>query len=155
MNAICIVGSSNSGKTTLIEKVVPILKGRGLKVLAVKHAKYFELDRRGKDSWRLFESGADVVITSKEKTAYICRFSDNLDEILDVFGNLYDIVLIEGFRSSEYPKIVLLEKEDDLIGLKNVIAVVSNTNIDFEPKFNKEDYHSITKFILDFISSSL
>ena len=154
MNVICVVGSSNSGKTTLIENVVPILKERGLRVLVIKHAKHFEFDKRGKDSWRLFECGADVVVTSKEKTAYISRLPDDIDRIVDLFGNVYDVIIAEGFKRSNFPKIVVLRENEELLNLKNVIAVVSDSDVDFKPKFGKKDYYSIANFILEFISSS-
>ena len=58
-----VAASSNSGKTTLIEKVVRILKERGLRVAVIKHAsKGFDIDRPGKDSWRFREAGADAVM---------------------------------------------------------------------------------------------
>ncbi len=149
MNVICVVGSSNSGKTTVIENVVPILREKGLRVLVVKHARRFELDKRGKDSWRLFESGADVVITSKEKTAYISRLPDNINKIIDLFGRTYDIVIVEGFKSSNLPKIVVLKENEKVPNLKNVVAVVSDSDIDFEPRFRKNDYYGIAEFILN------
>lgn len=152
MNVICFVGSSNSGKTTVIENVLPILKEKGLKVLVVKHARHFELDKRGKDSWRLFESGADVVITSKEKTAYISRLSDDIDKIVDLFGKIYDVVIVEGLKNSDFPKIVVLKDNEGVPNLKNVVAVVSNSDVDFEPKFRKDDYHGIAEFILNFVA---
>jgi len=58
-----VARSSNSGKTTLIEKIVTILKGRGLRVAVIKHtSKGFDLDNPGKDSWRFQRAGADAVI---------------------------------------------------------------------------------------------
>ena len=60
-----VAASSNSGKTTLIEKVIRILKDRGLRVAVIKHASAgFDLDRPGKDSWRFQQAGADTVILS-------------------------------------------------------------------------------------------
>ena len=58
-----VAASSNSGKTTLIEKIVRMLKARGLRVAVIKHASAgFELDKQGKDSWRFQEAGADTVV---------------------------------------------------------------------------------------------
>jgi len=153
-NVICIVGRSNSGKTTLIENVVPILKERGLKVLVIKHTKEFEIDREGKDSWRIFRSGADVVITSKEKTAFVGRISDNLEVLIETFKDGYDLILTEGFSRSNYPKIVVLKEEGDLKEYKNVVAVVTDLNVDFQPKFGKNDYGDIANFIINWIKSS-
>ncbi len=58
-----VAASSNSGKTTLIEKIVTILKARGLRVAVIKHTSSgFDLDKPGKDSWRFQQAGADAVI---------------------------------------------------------------------------------------------
>jgi molybdopterin-guanine dinucleotide biosynthesis protein B len=149
VKVLCIVGRSNSGKTTLIENVVPILKERGLKVLVIKHAKEFEVDREGKDSWRIFRSGADVVITSREKTAFIGRISDNLDALIEIFKDRYDLILTEGFGNSDYPKIVVLKDESDLKRFKNVVAVVADFDIDFEPRFSMDDYEGVANFIVN------
>ncbi len=153
VKVLCIVGESKSGKTTLIENIVPILKDRGLKVLVLKHAKEFEIDKKGKNSWRIFKSGADVVITSKEKTAFIGRLSDNLDEILKIFGKGYDLILTEGFGESKFEKIVVL-KDCERFKYRNVIAVVSDFDVDFEPRFGKKDYEKISDFIIEWLRSS-
>ena len=70
---ISIVGYADSGKTTLIEKLVPELKKRGYRVGTIKHAVHEpSLDTQGKDSWRHFNAGADtVVVSSLEKIALI------------------------------------------------------------------------------------
>ncbi len=148
MKVFCVVGYSNSGKTTLIEKVIPILRERGLSVLAIKHARRFEVDREGKDSWRLFRSGADVIVTSKEKTAFVSRFPDNLEFLLEIFGRLYDVVIVEGFKSSNYPKIVVLKDEREIPKLENVVAVVSDFEVDFNPRFRRDDYEGVADFII-------
>ncbi len=70
---ISIVGKKNSGKTTLIEKIIPELTKRGYKVGAIKHDVHeFEIDHEGKDTWRMTKAGADtVVIASDKKLAMI------------------------------------------------------------------------------------
>ena len=90
---------SGTGKTTLIEQLIRILKEKGFRVAAVKHdAHDFEIDRKGKDSWRFTHAGADLtVISSAEKTAYIeqrpVRFPRILSGIRDV-----DVILTEGYN---------------------------------------------------------
>ena len=78
---VSIVGKSNSGKTTLLEKLIPELKRRGYRVATVKHDTHgFEVDQPGKDTWRLAQAGADaVVISSSDKLALIKRVRDELD----------------------------------------------------------------------------
>ncbi|MCX8172142.1 MAG: molybdopterin-guanine dinucleotide biosynthesis protein B [Archaeoglobaceae archaeon] len=103
---LSIVGKSNTGKTTLIEKLTPVLISKGYRVAVVKHAdKGFELDIEGKDSYRIFKAGADVAIVSNEKIAIIKRGAD-LKKILDFLGD-YDIILTEGFSKESFPKIAL------------------------------------------------
>ncbi|WP_457550258.1 molybdopterin-guanine dinucleotide biosynthesis protein B [Archaeoglobus sp.] len=153
MNVLCVVGKSNSGKTTLIGNIVPILRERGLKVLVIKHAKEFEMDREGKDSWRIFRSGADVVVASKEKTAFIGRISDDLDTLIETFKDRYNLILTEGFSRTNYPKIVVLKEGDDLKRYKNVVAVITDLNVDFKPKFRKNDYDGVADFVTEFLTT--
>ena len=70
---VSIVGKSKSGKTTLIEKVIPELKNRGYKIGIVKHAAHgFEIDKKGKDSWRHQHAGADtVIVAGSDKMAMV------------------------------------------------------------------------------------
>ncbi len=109
MIVLSVVGSSGSGKTTLIEKIVPELVKLGYKVAVVKHAhKGFELDVKGKDSQRIFDTGADVAVVTEEKVAIFRRTS--FQEVLDLFQN-YDIVLLEGFSKMGFPKIAIDDRE--------------------------------------------
>ena len=103
-----VAASSNSGKTTLIEKVVKLLKARGLRVAVVKHASAgFELDRPGKDSWRFREAGADsVVLVGPGKMAVIRNIDEvpSPEEIERAAGGI-DIVIHEGSKKSAKNKI--------------------------------------------------
>ncbi|RLI82861.1 molybdopterin-guanine dinucleotide biosynthesis protein B [Archaeoglobales archaeon] len=105
---VSVVGESGVGKTSFIEKLVPLLKRKNLKVLVVKHAKKgFEIDKRGKDSYRLFQSGADVAILAPIKFALIKRVeNDDLDSYIGYFSE-YDVIITEGFSQLDYPKIVI------------------------------------------------
>jgi len=152
---LSFVGKSNSGKTTIIENVVPILKDQGLNVLVIKHAKRFEIDREGKDSYRIFRSGADVVITSKDKTAFISRFSDDLDFICEVFGRFYDLVITEGFSRACKDRVVVLNCPEELSNYNcgRIIAVVADFNVDGYISIRKNDYEGIAKVIIDWFYS--
>ena len=105
---------SGSGKTTLIEKVIEILTNKGYRVGVLKHdAHKFEIDKKGKDSWRFANAGAqNVIISSKEKLAMISKLDDYIciDKIIKLFVDM-DIVIIEGFKSSIYPKIEVHRKK--------------------------------------------
>lgn len=104
---IGFVGSSESGKTTLIEKLVPQLKRRGYRVATVKHAGHgFDMDREGKDTWRYKQSGADAVVVSAPGEMVISRqgVPDRLQAVLSHLDDI-DIVLVEGFKKEPIPKI--------------------------------------------------
>jgi molybdopterin-guanine dinucleotide biosynthesis protein B len=114
-NIIQIVGYKNSGKTHLICRLIRELRERGYRVGTAKHDGHeFEMDHAGRDTWRHYEAGAEAVaITSSSKTALIRRETATLEELAAAMPNV-DVVLVEGFKSSPYPKIVLLRDEDDV-----------------------------------------
>ena len=82
---VSFVGRSNSGKTTLLEKVIRALKLRGYRVAVIKHSHHdFDLDQTGKDTWRFAQAGSDaVVISSPQKLALIKKTDHdaNLEEL--------------------------------------------------------------------------
>lgn len=106
---VAFVAKSNTGKTTLLEKVIQELEKRGYRIGAVKHdAHSFEIDHPGKDSYRLAAAGAaTTLITSPERLALIKRHSrtPTLEELVGTYFNDVDIVLTEGFKRSSLPKI--------------------------------------------------
>src|SRR5512139_2381303 len=99
---VSIVGKSDSGKTTLIEKLLPELVRRGYRVATVKHDIHgFEVDREGKDSWRHKKAGAHTsVISSPNKVALIRDVEKDLTlaEIRDRLIQGVDLILSEGFK---------------------------------------------------------
>lgn len=113
---LSFVGRSNSGKTTLIERVIPLLVRAGYKVATVKHAGHgFDLDTEGKDSWRHKQAGASsVVIISKSSLAMFADVSDhmNVEDVREHYLDAsYDLILAEGWRSEGYPKIVVVRDQ--------------------------------------------
>lgn len=108
---ISFVAHSGTGKTTLLEQVIPILKARGYRVGAIKHdAHRFEVDHPGKDSYRLTAAGADsMLICSGEKLALVRQHQQapTVEELLAICGTDLDIILTEGFKQSSLPKIEL------------------------------------------------
>lgn len=107
--AVSFVAKSNTGKTTLLEKVIAELKQRGYRVGAIKHdAHRFDIDHPGKDSHRLTAAGADtMLISSPEKLAVVKKHisSPPIEELIaNYFGDV-DIILTEGFKMSGLPKI--------------------------------------------------
>jgi molybdopterin-guanine dinucleotide biosynthesis protein MobB len=108
---VAVCGSGRSGKTTLLEALIPRLVARGLRVAAAKHdAHAFTVDRPGKDSDRLFRAGADVVLQSSAESVQRWHGS-TAPELTDVLRSLAaraDLVVVEGHRSTALPKIWLL-----------------------------------------------
>lgn len=111
MNVVGFAGYSGSGKTTLVEKLIPALKLRGLRVSVVKHAHHkFDIDHRGKDTFRHREAGAfEVVVASHNRLALMREFEQPAElSVHQLIAELYegvDWVLVEGFKHSDLLKI--------------------------------------------------
>ncbi|MBN1964080.1 MAG: molybdopterin-guanine dinucleotide biosynthesis protein B [Anaerolineae bacterium] len=108
--AVAIVGRSKSGKTTLIEKLLPVLHARGYRVGTIKHHAHagFEIDYEGKDTWRHAQAGSDhVVIVAPDKLASIRRLAaePGIAEVINTVMADVDLVLTDGYKSSPLPKI--------------------------------------------------
>lgn len=112
---ISIVGKSGSGKTTLLEKLIPEIKRRGYRVAVIKHSDHdFAIDRPGKDTYRHFQAGADAVaFSSAAKMALVARTGGkeySLDELVRQLPPV-DLVLTEGYKTGNRPKIEVCRKE--------------------------------------------
>ncbi len=110
-----ISGWQNSGKTTLIEKIIPSLVEKGLKVAVVKHdAHGIDIDKPGKDSDRFYRAGADVILQGPSETA--SRIHKACDEVFErlliSLCRFYDIVIVEGHKGAPVPKLWLLREGD-------------------------------------------
>jgi molybdopterin-guanine dinucleotide biosynthesis protein MobB len=143
---VSIVGRSQSGKTTLIEKLIPEFKKRGYTIGTIKHSHHNpDIDRSGKDSSRHKAAGADTVIFhSPGKIAMVRNdHSGDLDSLLDYFNDV-DLVITEGYKTGNKPKIETVRsarhcepllKDDQLL-----IAVVTDVDLQLNvPKFGFED----------------
>ena len=128
---VSVVGKSDSGKTTYLEKIVRELRSRGYRVGTIKHdAHSFEIDHEGKDSWRHKQAGAAVtVISSPGKVALVADADHDhtLDELREKFMTGVDIILTEGYKREKHPKIevfrsalrrsLLCQADDNLIAI--------------------------------------
>lgn len=112
-----VIGHSGAGKTTLVERLVPALRARGLRVGVLKHdAHRIELDKKGKDSYRLRESGADVVALASREFTFVttpARPAAGPDELVrQLFAGIdLDLVLVEGFTAHDHPKVEVVHPE--------------------------------------------
>ena len=108
---ICFAAPSGTGKTTLIERVIECLVARGLRIGAIKHdAHNVELDRPGKDSWRLREAGAVRTILAANNQLAVFDTAEQprrVRELAEQFLSDVDVVIAEGFRTSGEPTIIV------------------------------------------------
>ncbi|MEI8208250.1 MAG: molybdopterin-guanine dinucleotide biosynthesis protein B [Methylococcales bacterium] len=106
--------ASGTGKTTLLEQLIPILIQQGIRVGLIKHSHHnFQIDQPGKDSFRLRTAGASpVMLVSTHRRAIITEIvptqEPRLDEELKLFDqSQVDLVLVEGFKAEPFPKVEL------------------------------------------------
>lgn len=151
-----VSASSNSGKTTLIEKLVPILKARGLRVAVIKHASAgFDLDKPGKDSWRFQQAGADAVILAGPGRLALMKKAEKepSPEELERLAGDVDIILYEGFKRRARNKIEVFRSgvsgehplcKDD----PSYLALVTDAPVDAPiPRFDLNDAEGVARFI--------
>ena len=154
-----VVGWKNSGKTTLMSRLIAEFAARGIKVAAVKHAHHaFDVDQPGRDSFKFRESGArEVAVVSANRVAIMqeLRGEDEpgLDEILTRLEGS-ELILIEGFKAHDHPKIEARRKDavqsDPLAGaIPGVVAVASDfaTETNGLPLFELDEVSAIADFI--------
>ena len=136
---LAVVGWSNSGKTTLIERLIPVLSAKGYKIATIKHdAHRIDIDTEGKDSWRHRKAGAQAVVLVSPNIVFhteVVTTQPTLEEIRDRYlsGDV-DLILAEGFKQAAVPKIEVNRKarSRDLISRLDdplLIAVVSDQRL--------------------------
>lgn len=150
--AIAFVGWSGSGKTTLLERLIPHLSREGLKVGYLKSDVHgFDMDREGKDTYRAFESGATrVAIASPTEGALRFRLeAKDAGALLDEYFGACDLVLVEGFRGSDLPKVEIVSGEPALrAGDPHLVALVCREPDARDlPQFAPEDLDGIARFV--------
>ena len=157
--AIGFIGYSNTGKTTLIEKLIPIFRARGLAVSAIKNAHHgFDMDRPGKDSYRYREAGAgQVLIATGQRWALLTETPQAPAALEDLLAQLApcDLVIIEGFKSEgRIPRIEVRRTTNTEPPLfphdPNVIAVAADHPVDTTlPVLDLNDPANIAAFVVD------
>ena len=146
---------SGTGKTTFLEKLIPELKKRGLRVAVLKHdAHEFEVDAEGKDSWRMTRAGADIsMIVSDTHAAYMENRPISVGALLDKVGDV-DVILAEGYKNGDFPKIVLYRKavgKPFPCAFSECAAIVADDAVDAgdTPVFSFSDVSGTADFICE------
>lgn len=153
---LCVVGRSNSGKTTLIERLIPELVQAGYRVATIKHAGHgFDLDTEGKDSWRHKRAGAStVIVLSRGSLAMFSDVSEQIkvEEIRDRYlDHEIDLIIAEGWKSDDYPKIVVVRDQlgEVPVSPQGLLAVVSNEPVDVPvPRLHPDDVQALSALII-------
>ena len=159
---VAISGIKNSGKTTLICRLLEIFKEKGLRVAVLKHDGHdFEPDVPGTDTYRQLQAGAyGTVVFSKGKYMLVKQQPQITEKELLEFFPEADLILLEGFKYSNYPKIEIVRKgnsAESVCNPKRLMAIA--TNLDAEerealsipedvPLFELDNAKSIAEFIL-------
>ena len=152
---VCIVGRSNSGKTTVLEKLIRELKQRGYRVATVKHHSHpgIEIDRPGKDSWRHAQAGSDhVVIASPDRVASIRRVDHEptLNEIAAAIHDV-DVILAEGYKRTGRVKVEVLRaarSSEPLCTPDELLALVTDVAVPCDvPQFGLDDASNLADLV--------
>lgn len=161
---VCLIGESNSGKTTIMKRLVAGLKLRGYHVATVKHAPHgFDFDYPGKDSWHYARAGSDMVILSSPHQIALSKHVDvdtSPEDLWRLIGHDFDIVLAEGFKKSRLPKIQVLRdawSDELLCPEEELLAVVAGRSSAYAynvPRFLPEDTSGLIQLIEDKLLSS-
>ncbi|WP_456381797.1 molybdopterin-guanine dinucleotide biosynthesis protein B [Hydrogenimonas sp.] len=131
--AVAFTGPSNSGKTTTIEKVARILMEDAKKVAIIKNDPKDKavFDVEGKDSWKFFRTGAEVVVTSPSRTTLFSHRQKSLEEIVEMLGD-FDYLLVEGLKTLPLPRIAIFRNsvDESYFYYSEAIAVDDSVEID-------------------------
>ena len=160
---ISVVGRANSGKTTLLEGLIAELKRRGHRLAVVKHAaEGFEIDRQGTDSWRFAEAGCELVaVSSPGKVAVIKKVEQELGprQISRLIRADYDLLLTEGFKQGNAPKIEVHrgEQGDELLcPPKQLLAIVTDVPLPVDvPQFPADNPQGLADIIEENIQAQI
>ena len=162
---LAVVGWSGTGKTTLLQKLIPILSSQGIRSGLIKHTHHQrDVDTPGKDSYLLRKAGANqVIVASSQRWALMCETPDeeqiDLSYLVSRMDNsLLDLVLVEGFKNEAVPKIVLWRAGikggvEDLLD-EQVIAVASDRTLRLSvPVLDLNQPVAIASFIAEWLKA--
>ena len=162
---VSFIARPDHGKTTLLEKLIPELTRRGLKIGTIKHhVHHFEMDKPGKDTWRLKQAGAHTVaLSSPTGLGVIMDVNEDtpIQKLVSLYFTDVDLVLKEGYKTGLSPKIEIFRKEISPSPLKNRdnswIAFVTDTELKTVlPQFGFDDISGLASFLEDtFLGNSI
>jgi molybdopterin-guanine dinucleotide biosynthesis adapter protein len=154
MPAVAFVGASQCGKTTLIERLIPELAGRGWRTAVIKHSGHtVALDMPGKDSARFTTCGGDPVVVASDDTALVRQRGTpiEVDALLRLVENRADAALVEGFRRSALPRIEVHRKSVSAgspVSHEALLAVVTDEPLKVNvPQFGFDDIAGVAALL--------
>lgn len=157
---IAICGCKNSGKTTLIEKLIPKFCKKGYKVATIKHDGHdFQGDVEGTDTYKHKKAGAYGTAIFSDNKFMIIKEDNTVDEeyFIKIFPEA-DIIFLEGFKGSNYPKLEIVRKGNSSVSVcnkNNLIGILSDFEV-FDDDYNLIDLNNIDLIIekiLDYMSN--
>jgi molybdopterin-guanine dinucleotide biosynthesis protein MobB len=159
---VSVVAKTNTGKTTLLEALIPELKRHGLTIGVLKHHSHLSsFDTPGKDTHRMAEAGADIVVgASPVQVATFSRTnsSDDLDSVITGHFGATDLVLTEGYKRGPYPKIEVhrsARSADLLCAPDEILALVTDRLWPIPvPQFGLADASGLGAFVVAWLSST-
>jgi molybdopterin-guanine dinucleotide biosynthesis protein B len=149
--AVAFTGPSNSGKTTLIEKISIKLNNDGFKVAIIKHDPKDKavFDKEGKDSDRFSKTGADVAVLSSTKTTIFKKKRSEIDEVISIFND-FDYLLVEGLKTIPLPRICVQRESlnSDYFEMSDSLAIDQSIDKNNLPKnMNILDLNNLNQII--------
>lgn len=155
---VTFVGKSGTGKTTFLEKLIPVLKARGLRLAVLKHdAHHFEMDKPGKDTYRFTAAGADVVTISNAAQFAMIEQPPQELHLEDIIARLpqVDLVLTEGYKHSRYPKIEIhraVLQRPLIAPPEQLLAVMTDETVDTPaPQLDLEDVEGCAELLVRYV----
>jgi len=155
---ISFIARPNHGKTTLLEKLLAEFAKRGIRAGVIKHHVHeFEFDKKGKDTWRHKQAGGHTVILSSPAGIGLVRdvsADKNVEELVNLYFSDMDIVLTEGYKWENYPKVEVFRRArggEPLTGRNDTwLAFVSDADLDTDlPCFGLDDIKKLADFLLN------
>jgi molybdopterin-guanine dinucleotide biosynthesis protein B len=150
---VAFSGFSESGKTTFIEKLIPELKNRGYRIATIKQSHHEKVFAPGKDSERHLAAGSEVSMLVTPNQMMLVRPLEeegSVDDMVRMLGDDYDIIICEGFKYSDIPKVVVYRQGVGAfpLGLSNVIGVITDEEMDTQARhYSFDDIEAVADML--------